>query len=151
MAPLTLPLRSRGLDNSLALCSLVQAPFAHLSQRKRAFDIMAKRTTTTHGDTRSPVEISQMPKLELILPMILQIGKVFFLRGSRITTAMAILYLIVGLWCSTATVGSISYLLTTKNRGIDTQDKKKMLEIRSVHGIWMPRRCPRNLDMLAKL
>jgi hypothetical protein len=49
---------------------------------------MAKRTTTTDGDTRSLVEISQRPKLELILPMMLEIENVF----SRFTTAMAILY-----------------------------------------------------------
>jgi hypothetical protein len=85
-----------GPEGLTILCSLVQAPFAHMSQRKRAFDIMAKRTTTTHGDTRSLVEISQRPKLELILPVMLQIGKVFFLRASRFTTAMAILYWIDG-------------------------------------------------------
>jgi hypothetical protein len=60
---------------------------------------MAKRTTTTHKDTRSLVEYLERPKLELVLPMMLQIWKVVFIRGLKITTVMAILY-----WMDWATV-----------------------------------------------
>jgi len=81
-----------GLEGLTILFFLVQAPFIHVTQRKRAFTIMAKRTTTTHKDTRPLVEILGRPKLELVLPMMLQIWKVVFIRGSKITIVMALLY-----------------------------------------------------------
>ncbi len=34
----------------------------------------------------------ERPKLELILPIMLQVWKVMFIRGSKFTTAMAVLY-----------------------------------------------------------
>jgi hypothetical protein len=71
---------------------LVKAPFEHVSQRKRAFTIMAKRTTTAHDDTRSLVDYLERPKLELILPMMLQFLKAMIIHGSTITTVMAAMY-----------------------------------------------------------
>jgi hypothetical protein len=88
-----------GLDGLTILFFLMQAPFVHISHRTRTFTIMSKRTTTTHDDTRSLVEYAERPKLELIAPMMLQLGKVIFIRGSWFTTTKAILY-----WLDWATV-----------------------------------------------
>jgi hypothetical protein len=81
-----------GLEGLTILFFLIQARFVHISQRTRTFTIMAKRTTTTHDDTRPLVEYVERPKLELIVPMMLQIWKVIFIRGPWSTTTMAILY-----------------------------------------------------------
>lgn len=81
-----------GLEGLTILFALVHAPFVHASQRQRAFTIMARRTSTTHHETRSLVEYLERPKMELILPMVLQIWKVIFIRGSRITSVMATFY-----------------------------------------------------------
>jgi hypothetical protein len=81
-----------GLEGLTLLFFLVQAPFVRISQRQRAFTLMAKRTTATHSETRSLVEYLGRPKLELILPIMLQIWKVLFIRGSILTTSIAVLY-----------------------------------------------------------
>jgi len=81
-----------GLEGLTILIFLLQAPLVGVSQRQRAFTLMAKRTKNTPSETRSLVEYLGRPKLELILPMMLQVGKVVFIRGSILTTSIAVLY-----------------------------------------------------------
>jgi hypothetical protein len=81
-----------GLEGLTIFLAIVHAPCVGVSQRKRAFTIMAQRTTAAHDETRPLVEYLERPKLELILPMMLQIWKVIFIRGSGLTTVLAALY-----------------------------------------------------------
>ena len=71
---------------------LITAPFQYVSQRERAFTILAQRTTTSHNEKRPLATYLDRPKLELVLPMMLQIWKVVFIRDSKITTVLAIMY-----------------------------------------------------------
>jgi hypothetical protein len=81
-----------GLEGLTILLTLITAPFEQVSQRERAFTILAQRTTTSHDEKRPLATYLDMPKLELVWPMMLQIWKVVFIRGSKITTVLAVLY-----------------------------------------------------------
>jgi len=74
------------------LLAIIVAPFKHIPQRQRAFTLLAQRTAAAHDEKHSLAEVLERPKLELILPMMLQIWKVVFIRGSKITTVMVIMY-----------------------------------------------------------
>jgi hypothetical protein len=58
---------------------LFSAPFKHVSQRQPAFTIrlLAQRMSASHEKRQLGVYV-EGPKLELILPMMLQIWKVVF-------------------------------------------------------------------------
>lgn len=81
-----------GLEGITVILCLIQAPFSKISQRERAFTILAKRTTSTHDEARSLVEVLGRPKLELIVPMMLQIVKLMFITGSKITITLAVMF-----------------------------------------------------------
>lgn len=64
-----------GLEGLTILLMLLHAFKINISQRERAFVILAKRTTATHDETRTLQEYLERPKLELIVPMMLQFCK----------------------------------------------------------------------------
>lgn len=80
------------IEGITILIELLQIAFSRTSQQERAFMIMAERTTATHDETRNLVEYLERPKLELIVPMMLQIIKVVFIRWSTLTTVLAVIY-----------------------------------------------------------
>jgi hypothetical protein len=63
----------------------------NISQRQRSSQIIAHRMAALHDETESLAKYLGRRKLELILPMMLQILKVVFIRGYWVTTAMVIL------------------------------------------------------------
>jgi len=80
------------LEGLLILLSLAHAPFTKTSQLERAFTILSLRTIASSHTEKPLVEYLERPKLELILPMMLQIVKVAFISGSRLTTVLAYCY-----------------------------------------------------------
>lgn len=88
-----------GLEGLVILICLLQARYNKVTQKERAFTVLAKRTTSTHEETKPLVEFLDRPKLEMIIPMMLQIFKVVFITGAPLTTAMAVMY-----WLDWATI-----------------------------------------------
>ena len=80
------------LEGITILTKLLYGPFTRTSQKEQAFTIMAQRTTSDHNEKRSLVGCLGRPKLELMVPVLLQIVKVMFVRGSLVTTILAAMY-----------------------------------------------------------
>jgi hypothetical protein len=74
------------------LVCLLSARLFRIPQPQIAFMLLARRTSATHGDQRSLFDYTERPKLEFILPTVLQMVKVIFVRGSPLTTALAAMY-----------------------------------------------------------
>lgn len=80
-----------GFEGLTILISCLQARWKNIPQRERSFHILARRTAAPDIEIESLTAHLGRPMLELILPMMLQILKVIFIRGSWVTTAMAVM------------------------------------------------------------
>ena len=79
-----------GLETILILLHLLRAPFQRVRLRVRCFELIQARENAFEDEQRrvSP----RRPKIEVIIPLILQIWKVIFIRGASFTKAICTLY-----------------------------------------------------------